>query len=202
MTDPDRSPLFFWKASGNYGEFSQWFKLASFVCNDKRFATAEQCLMYGKADISGDVEMAEKILRSPCLHPAKHRALGRKVKPFDQTTWDNQSIGVALLGNLCKFTQDSQLQARLMATGKRMLVESSPSDRIWGIGYSAEIAMENRSTWGDNRLGKVLMMVRAIIAYRIRRGMVVPVTEASDLHGIDINAAVREYESMGASTKM
>ena len=40
-----------------------------------------------------------------------------------------------------------------------ILVEASPFDRIWGIGYDAKNAMKNIDSWGENKLGKVLNQV-------------------------------------------
>ncbi|KAI3331702.1 DUF1768-domain-containing protein [Xylariaceae sp. AK1471] len=48
----------------------------------------------------------------------------------------------------------------LLATGKRELVEASPFDRIWGIGFAAKSAEGKRQKWGTNLLGKCLMEVR------------------------------------------
>ncbi|KAI0543701.1 hypothetical protein F4679DRAFT_90377 [Xylaria curta] len=48
----------------------------------------------------------------------------------------------------------------LLATGTRELVEASPFDRIWGIGFGAKDAGNRRGKWGLNLLGKCLMEVR------------------------------------------
>ncbi|KAI1276012.1 hypothetical protein F5Y07DRAFT_147260 [Xylaria sp. FL0933] len=48
----------------------------------------------------------------------------------------------------------------LLATGTRELVEASPRDRIWGVGFGAKNAAHNRHKWGKNLLGKCLMEVR------------------------------------------
>ncbi|KAI0798982.1 hypothetical protein GGR55DRAFT_526596 [Xylaria sp. FL0064] len=48
----------------------------------------------------------------------------------------------------------------LLATGTRELVEASPRDRIWGVGFGAKNAANNRHKWGKNLLGKCLMEVR------------------------------------------
>jgi ribA/ribD-fused uncharacterized protein len=41
-----------------------------------------------------------------------------------------------------------------------ILVEASPGDRIWGIGFDAENAEGNEEEWGRNKLGNALMKVR------------------------------------------
>ncbi|KAI0855208.1 hypothetical protein F4860DRAFT_497041 [Xylaria cubensis] len=48
----------------------------------------------------------------------------------------------------------------LLATGTRELVEASPFDRIWGVGFGAKEAGKKRGKWGLNLLGKCLMEVR------------------------------------------
>ncbi|KAI0450455.1 DUF1768-domain-containing protein [Xylaria acuta] len=48
----------------------------------------------------------------------------------------------------------------LLATGSRELVEASPFDRIWGVGFAAKGAEGRRDKWGMNLLGKCLMDVR------------------------------------------
>ena len=52
------------------------------------------------------------------------------------------------------------LKDLLLATGDRLLAEASPFDKIWGIGFKAEEAMNHKSQWGQNLLGQALMKVR------------------------------------------
>lgn len=47
-----------------------------------------------------------------------------------------------------------------METGNRQLVEASPNDRIWGVGFDSEHAEGREEEWGENKLGKALMRVR------------------------------------------
>lgn len=51
-------------------------------------------------------------------------------------------------------------RAALLATGDRLLVEASPFDRTWGIGFAAKDADAKRERWGSNLLGYCLMDVR------------------------------------------
>ena len=66
-------------------------------------------------------------------------------------------------GNWWKFTNCSdqpQLKRRLLETGDRELVEASPTDTIWGVGFDAQNAEFHREDWGQNLLGKAIMAVR------------------------------------------
>jgi ribA/ribD-fused uncharacterized protein len=66
-------------------------------------------------------------------------------------------------GTYHKFTvsEDAErLRRLLMETGDRELVEASPRDRIWGVGFGEKNAGRSRAKWGQNLLGKALMVVR------------------------------------------
>jgi len=52
------------------------------------------------------------------------------------------------------------LKEILLGTGSKVIVEASPSDRIWGIGFDAEYAEGREEEWGANKLGEALMRVR------------------------------------------
>ena len=116
--------------------------------------------MYNKAIVFDDQEIAEKIALEP--EPEKQKALGRKVKGFDNKVWNAKREKIVENGNWWKFTQSKEgdLRKMLLETGDRLLVEASPYDRIWGVGYGAANAEANRGDWGGNLLGKALMRVR------------------------------------------
>src|SRR5574337_437035 len=122
--------FFFTEAS----PFSQWYR-CSFTVDGTQFNCAEQFMMHGKAMLFGDAEVAAKVLAAD--HPRDHKALGRKVKPFDDATWRRAREAIVLAGNRAKFSQDAELRELLLATAGTTLVEASPYDRIWGIGLSA-----------------------------------------------------------------
>jgi ribA/ribD-fused uncharacterized protein len=72
-------------------------------------------------------------------------------------------LDIVTQGNYHKFTISTdarELKKMLLDTGDRELVEASPFDRIWGIGFKEEDAEENRERWGENLLGRALMEVR------------------------------------------
>jgi ribA/ribD-fused uncharacterized protein len=93
-------------------------------------------------------------------NPRDIKALGRAVPNFDDAVWRAERCRVVVEGNYLKFTQNEGLKAQLLGTGERELVEASPRDRIWGIGFGQKKAEEQRARWGLNLLGKALMKVR------------------------------------------
>ncbi|KAJ7241005.1 hypothetical protein B0H12DRAFT_1133942 [Mycena haematopus] len=76
------------------------------------------------------------------------------------------SSGQALAGasrGLHKFRHNADLRERLFATGETMIVEASPFDKIWGIGYSEADALSGGAKWGLNLLGKALVEARRVL---------------------------------------
>ena len=122
-------------------------------------------MMACKAALFSDTATLEFILEEntrPETHPRDIKALGGRVTPFDEHTWAEYRETIVYVGNLCKFGQNEELKKLLLDTGDLILVEASPSDRIWGIGFREKKAMEgdNRERWGMNLLGIALMKVR------------------------------------------
>lgn len=106
-----------------------------------------------------DEEVAERILKADT--PGKAKALGREVKNFQQSVWDEHCDQVVENGNYLKFAQNEALGKVLLGTGERGLVETSPNDRLWGVGFNSDEAEGKQSEWGENKLGKALERVRA-----------------------------------------
>ncbi len=139
--------------------FSQWW-LDDFKVNEIVYKSAEHWMMARKAELFEDQEMLDKIIFAKT--PAEAKALGRKVRNFEATKWDEQKYQIVLDGNIHKFSQNPNLKEYLLQTNTRVLVEASPVDRIWGIG----LAKDNRDVYdptkwrGENLLGFALMEVR------------------------------------------
>ena len=139
--------------------FSQWHP-ARFELGGHVFTCAEQYMMYGKAVLFGDAEIAAEILGATA--PKQHKALGRKVRNFDDILWKVRREQIVSDGSRAKFTQNPALQHALLETAGTELVEASPFDRIWGIGLNAtDPRAEDPSRWrGQNLLGKILTRLR------------------------------------------
>jgi predicted NAD-dependent protein-ADP-ribosyltransferase YbiA (DUF1768 family) len=105
--------------------------------------------------------------------PEEARDLGRKIPHFDRDIWGRHADTVVEEGNYRKFSmithsdqyndlgenqggreereESRKRQKALLRTAGRRLVECNPNDKIWGIGFSVEEAMEHQAKWGQNR---------------------------------------------------
>ncbi len=143
--------------------FQQWYP-SPFAGTDaktgeiRHFKTSEQYMMYHKARLMNDTEVAERILRAES--PGEAKSLGREVRDFDQAVWESECDGVVEEGSYLKFSQDERLKEILLGTGEKRIVETSPNDRFWGVGFNSEQALEHVEEWGENKLGKALMRAR------------------------------------------
>lgn len=157
--------VFFWGHSplknGNISEncFSQWWK-CNFYENGIMFICTEQYMMYHKALLFKDYEMAYLILKSD--NPKDIKAYGRRVKEFDENLWDITKEQIVIKGNILKFSKNTIMLECLLNTKNKILVEASPHDRIWGIGMKkdAEDVTDVAKWKGLNLLGFALMDIR------------------------------------------
>lgn len=114
--------------------------------------------MFGKALNFSDGDTCSRILATPDPKDQKH--LGQRVKHYNEFKWSRVKSRVVVVGNWYKFREKGRLRDSLLETGERELCEASPVDRVWGIGFGAEDAEDNREDWGESRLGKAIMVVR------------------------------------------
>lgn len=161
--------LFFWghrpQRNGGVGAgcLSQWWP-AAFAVDGIPYATCEHYMMAAKARLFGDESIAEQILAA--AGPEQAKALGRRVRAFDEPVWNAHRFDIVVAGNVAKFSQHPHLLGYLLGTAGRVLVEASPVDRIWGIGLPADDPRAADPTrWpGLNLLGFALMQVRTQLA--------------------------------------
>ena len=153
--------------------FSQFWP-CRFVLGGQRYLFAEQWMMASKARLFGDAEACQKILHATA--PLVCKRLGRQVRSFDEGRWREHRMELVTAGNVAKFEQDPALAAYLLATGEALLVEASPTDRIWGIGLSREHddATDPLRWRGQNLLGFALVRARGILRGELPRPTLPP----------------------------
>ena len=151
--------IYFW---GTY--LSNWHKC---VFKDDQFLypSSEAYLMTQKALLFGDIESATKIIKT--REPRKQKALGRLVKGFNDTVWNQHKFEIMVKGLFLKFSQNKSLKNQLLATGSKTLVEGSPYDKIWGVGLKwDDPRILDEANWkGENRLGQALMIIREMMIF-------------------------------------
>ncbi|TVY45383.1 N-glycosidase [Lachnellula occidentalis] len=170
-----KETIYFSAIDGEYGVFSQSYDSPFTSPGGIKFATAVQYMMYHKARLCADPDSMKKI--QAALTPAEAKALGKKVWNYSDDGWDVFKLGIIMDGTYLKFTSTDALRDQLLGTGRRELVNATPGNRVWGIGYAAEDAEANRSDWGENHLGRSLMAIREQIRCEMRGERLWPVDQ-------------------------
>lgn len=139
--------------------YSHWFK-CDFKIGNLNLCCVEQYIMYQKAILFNDNEIAKRILNSS--DPSRHRHLGKRVTGFNKGIWHQHCKRFPFEGNFAKFSQNEELRKILMQSVGKYFAEASPYDRIWGIGLSmSNLKIYDRLQWrGKNWAGEVLESVR------------------------------------------
>lgn len=151
-----KNMIFFY---GRNNPLSQWF-LSEMYIDRKIFTSAEQWMMYSKANVFNDLDSMNKIMLTN--DPSNQRKIGRQIKGFKEPQWKIVREQIVYKGNFHKFSQNETLKEFLLNTGDLLLAEASPTDLIWGIGFSEnEEGRFDKANWrGENLLGEILMLVR------------------------------------------
>ena len=157
---PPEPPVFFFSKSPENKELSNFFEV-EFELEGVKFQSAEHAYQYYKAMTFDDKEIAKKILKAKSAQSAK--AFGKKVTGYDEKVWDTKKDDVMRAVVRAKFRSNPAIRKVLLDTGDRPLAEADPRDKYWGIGTSADTEKaKNPAKWpGENKLGKLLMEVRA-----------------------------------------
>ena len=146
------------------GPFSNFYP-CNIVHHGHEFKTSEQLFMYCKAMFFGDYDTVREILEAKT--PKEAKALGRKVKDFNDDAWAQVREDMMYTAVFQKFSQNEQLRNYLLSPAFDGLkfVEGSPYDKIWGAGVSwCDPKIADEANWtGQNLLGKTLDNVRRII---------------------------------------
>lgn len=147
--------IYFWN-----GTYSQW-EPSTFIIDGITYNCAEQYMMAEKARLFNDVQAYTDIMLSKS--PSEQKAIGRKVQNFDPVKWNEVCRLVVYRGNLAKFSQNPVMLEELISSEKKIIVEASPEDIIWGIGlhYSDDRVLDKKNWQGKNWLGEAIMQVRS-----------------------------------------
>ena len=149
----------FHKPNEENGYLSNWY-LSRFIVNEITFSSMEQYMMYNKAIVFSDKEIAKQILETDDVSLIKD--LGRKVKNYNDNYWNGVRQIIVYEGLYAKFSQNEELKKQLLSTGNAILAECAVRDLIWGIGLSMHDPDRfDRNKWrGQSLLGYATMRVR------------------------------------------
>jgi ribA/ribD-fused uncharacterized protein len=111
--------VFFWKPPH---PFCNWTN-SRFEYDNVVYNCPEQAIVHQKALLFADKETAEDIMK--CSNAKKQKALGRKVRGFDQDKWLSHISSVLPEILYAKFSQNDELKKDILATGTKMLFEAS-----------------------------------------------------------------------------
>jgi ribA/ribD-fused uncharacterized protein len=142
------------------GLYSQWAP-STFREGYTEFNCAEQYMMYHKAMLFGDTSMAKRIMEE--RNPSVQKVLGRKVANFNYKKWADFKNQIVYWGNYYKFKQNPEFMKTLLEKHTdKIIVEGSPTDRIWGVGldWDDPLIEDPNNCDGQNLLGKAIMKVR------------------------------------------
>ena len=135
------------------------FYPAKFKIGSKTFLHTEQYFQYMRAEIAGNLDLANQIANESC--PVKCKNLGKKAQEND--AWKNRQEDVMLEGCTAKFQQNPKIMEFLKDTSPKKLVEARHDDRFWGAGLkvSDQKLLAPPHEWpGQNKLGTILERIR------------------------------------------
>ncbi len=164
----DTNTVYFWG-----GILSNWYKAETLTQVTVEspvkmtFNCVEQYMMAQKALTFDDYKSFFDVMNT--TDPSAQKSIGRKIVGFNDTVWKSVSRDFVYPAIYDKFSQNWKLGDDLISTEDKMIVEASPYDSRWGIGFSYLEAPANKDKWGENFLGQLLMQVREDIKNNVNR---------------------------------
>jgi GTP cyclohydrolase II len=145
----DQADILFYHSDQPWGELSNFSRHSVFL-HDRVWPTVEH---FYQAQKFIDRSLVEKVRRchTPMLAKIMASSLTEEHRRED---WGKIKETVMLEGLRAKFEQHPDLREQLVESGERLLIEHTRNDNYWGDGGNGV---------GANRLGKLLMQVRAAL---------------------------------------
>ena len=145
----------FYSTRGEYGCFSNFSRHPIFLAG-KRWPTSEHYFQAQK--FAGTPREEEiRLAKSPMIAARLGRSRRHRLRP----DWERVKDEVMRRAVLAKFLRHDDLRAVLLSTGDAEIVEHTAKDSYWADGGDGS---------GRNRLGEILMSVRAELVQRMVAG--------------------------------
>ena len=151
--------VFFWNDQEENGYLSKWYK-HPFDVDGVKYSCVEQYLMAKKALAMDDIKYYIIIMHEE--NQQEMRNLGRKIENFDPGKWLKNLPKILYDANFAKFSQNKELERKLLLTEDKTLVCADPENRLYGVGWASfEPEIRDVDLWcGKNLLGEAIMKVR------------------------------------------
>jgi ribA/ribD-fused uncharacterized protein len=140
--------IYFYSTNDEYGCFSN-FSRHGFKLDGRYWPTSEHYFQAQKFVGTAD---EEEVRRAPTAKEAARRGRER-TRPL-RSDWEDVKDEVMRRAVQRKFETHAGIRAILLATGEEEIVENAPGDYYWGCGADGS---------GRNRLGQILMEIRALL---------------------------------------
>jgi ribA/ribD-fused uncharacterized protein len=139
---------------------SNWYMM-DFTIKGYKFNCGEQAMMFSKAMLFEDKEIADQILAAKW--PGDHKALGRKVKGYVEEVWVARRSPIQDAIAFARFDQNPKERMDLFKSLDTKMVEAAKNDKIWGIGLGiTDSRIHDPSKWlGLNLLGESMDRAKA-----------------------------------------
>lgn len=137
---------------------------APIVHKDLEFATCKQYYEWCKARFFDDPVAGKEI--EEALNAKEATNAGRKVKGFDEATWQTVARSFMYMSNYMKFKRNEILKEKLMDSHPRRLVFVD-AGKIWGVQVDLGAPhVDDHTKWqGSNALGDILTRLREDLLY-------------------------------------
>jgi len=152
--------IYFYTLKNQFAYLSNFYKINFTDKDGITYNCSEQYFMYHKCKMfdPNNNKLLQNILSEKS--PTKIKKYGRQVQNYDDNIWAKNRYNIMLQALRLKFNQNDIIKNKLINTKPKILYEASKYDKIWGIGFYADDAIENKNNFGKNLLGLALMRVR------------------------------------------
>lgn len=162
--EPEPEPILFAGADESKGEYRDFSNMSDHPVeiDGTKYPSVEHYYQAMKAVEFKDEDTLKKILKTKTSKSVK--ALGNKVKDFNEEVWKAKQDEVMEKGVRAKFVQHPELREKLVETGGKVIGYADARDLYWSIGTSMGLEKaKSPSKWrGQNKLGKILMKLREV----------------------------------------
>ncbi len=143
----------------SYSSPSSNFHPSKFSIDGIDHNNGEMYIQATKARMFRDDHTLNKILSVKST--GEMNALGARVNKFNPEIWERSIMDIVTKCLHTKFSQNKEISDCLLATGEHILVEASPSDKLWEIGHSMfdPMVINKQTHWCKNVQGKALMKI-------------------------------------------